>query len=581
MIKTSSFIKLMTASLLTGCAGESGKEPGEGPDMNVILIMTDDQGYGDLSCHGNPVLQTPNLDKLYSESVRFTDFHVAPMCTPTRGQLMTGRDAMDNGASFVCIGRSMMRRGLPTMAKIFSGSGYQTGLFGKWHLGDSYPHRPMDEGFRKVIRHGAWGITSIPDYFGNDYFDDTYFHNGTYEKYDGYCTDVWFREAMQWMKEKHQEGEKFFCYLPTNVPHVPHWVAEEYASPYEGKGPAKFYGMIANLDENVGRLEQFLKKTGLRENTLLIFMTDNGTSSGDKVFNAGMRGKKRSIYEGGHRVPLFIRWPAGGIGGGRDIGHLTQCQDLLPTLVDICGLKVPAETEFDGVSLDFLLRDKKAVFPDSARMLVVQYGPSDLEKYDATVMWKKWRLVRGDELYRIDLDPGQQENLIDRYPDIAGEMQEFYEKWWDDTYSQFQKVRYIDIGTDQANPMMLYSSDWLGSYADNFGNLSAGDRIGWWNVIVKQAGDYTFTLWRWPPEAGTALDAALEGPQGKGKAVPIREARLTIGDVDETKPAPPGTKSVSFTVDLTEGKQVLRTWFNNAEGEPLCSAYYLKVERQE
>ena len=159
---------------------------------NVILVMTDDQGYGDLSVHGNPVLKTPNLDRLHSQSVRFTDFHVAPMCTPTRGQLLTGRDAMDNGATFVCLGRSMMRGTLPTMADIFAASDYQTGLFGKWHLGDSHPHRPLDRGFQTVVRHGAWGITSIPDDFGNDYFDDTYRHTGRLEKYKGYCTDVWF-----------------------------------------------------------------------------------------------------------------------------------------------------------------------------------------------------------------------------------------------------------------------------------------------------------------------------------------------------------------------------------------------------
>ena len=227
VMRINNVLGLILLFLLAGCLNESKQESDGASGLNVILVMTDDQGYGDLSCHGNPVLKTPNLDKLYEECIRFTDFHVAPMCTPTRGQLLTGRDAMDNGATFVCLGRSMIRQELPTMADMFVGEGYRTGLFGKWHLGDSYPHRPIDRGFQEVVRHGAWGITSIADYFGNDYFNDIYKHNGKHEAYSGYCTDVWFREAMNWMKERHHADENFFCYIPTNVPHRPHWVADE------------------------------------------------------------------------------------------------------------------------------------------------------------------------------------------------------------------------------------------------------------------------------------------------------------------------------------------------------------------
>jgi arylsulfatase A-like enzyme len=200
---------------------------------NVVFVLTDDQGSGDLSCHGNPVLKTPNLGQLREESVRFTDFHVAPVCTPTRGQLMIGRDALVNGATFVCRGRSLIRHDLPTMAEIFSDSGYRTGHFGKWHLGDSYPHRPLDRGFEETIHHGAWGITSIADFWGNDYWDDTYKHNRKLERYQGNCTDVWFDEAMAWMKKPKDAGQPFFCYLPTNYPHSPHWADKSYLAPYE------------------------------------------------------------------------------------------------------------------------------------------------------------------------------------------------------------------------------------------------------------------------------------------------------------------------------------------------------------
>lgn len=563
------FISLATRGGLPGAARP-----------NVLVVMTDDQGYGDLSCHGNPVLKTPNLDRLHDRSVRFTDFHVAPMCTPTRGQLLTGRDALDNGATFVCLGRSMVRRAVPTLPEMLRRAGYRTALFGKWHLGDSYPHRPLDRGFEKVVRHGAWGITSIPDYFPNDYFDDTYYTDGKPVKYRGYCTDVWFEEAMTWMAEKGEAGEPFFAYLATNVPHSPHWVKDHYSDPYRGRGPAKFFGMIANLDENMGRLETFLEEKGLRENTILVFLTDNGTAAGEKVFNAGMRGKKRSLYEGGHRVPLFVRWPAGGLGDPRDIDTLAHVQDLAPTLLDLLGIETPEDASFDGTSLAALLRGSRSGLPDPDRKLVIQYQHAP-RKWDAAVLWKTWRLVHGEELYQIDRDPGQETDIAGEHPGIVTALRAHYESWWREVQAPLAEPRSIDLGSDQANPTTLYSSDWLGSYADNSYNLRQGNHVGWWNVIVTRPGTYEFTLSRWPFEAKAALDASLVLPEGgAGRAVPIREARLAIGKHDLRKPAPPGTKSVSFTVGLEPGKQILRSWFHDADGKPLCSAYYLRVERK-
>ena len=188
---------------------------------NVIFILTDDQGYGDLSYTGNPVLRTPALDRLQAESVRFTDFHVCPVCTPTRGELLTGRDALRNGATFVCMGRSLLRADLPTAADIFAANGYRTGHFGKWHLGDNYPYRPQDRGFQETIWHPSWGITSAADFFGNDYFDDIYRHRDTMEEFRGYCTDVWFEQATAWIRRCRRGGDPFFAYIATNAPHGP------------------------------------------------------------------------------------------------------------------------------------------------------------------------------------------------------------------------------------------------------------------------------------------------------------------------------------------------------------------------
>ena len=207
---------------------------------------------------GNPVVRTPHVDTLHRESVRFTQFHSAPMCTPTRSQLMSGMDCLRNGAMATSCGRSQLREGIPTIADAFSGGGYQTGIFGKWHLGYSYPFRPMDRGFREAVYFNGFGLTGAGDFWDNDYFDTRYYRNGRPQRGRGYCTDIWFDQAMQWMDGCRSRREPFFCYLPLNAPHFPEWVAENYRRPYEGKGPAEYFGMVANIDDNVGRLEAFL-----------------------------------------------------------------------------------------------------------------------------------------------------------------------------------------------------------------------------------------------------------------------------------------------------------------------------------
>ena len=582
----------MSAGLTPTCRGTLGQTArlGEGRERaadkpNVILLLTDDQGYGDLSCHGNGVLRTPNLDKLHRQSIRFTDFHVAPMCTPTRGQLMSGLDALRNRARHVCGGLTMLRPDVPTMGDIFNAGGYRTGIFGKWHLGDSYPYLPQYRGFQEAVHHKSWGITSAADYWGNDYFDDTYYHNGKPEKYQGYCNDVWFRLAMQWIGGCAAKKEPFFCYLPTNVPHGPHFVAEGYAAPYRKAGlPAAFFGMIANLDENVGKLLAMLDQTGLADNTILIFMTDNGGTPGTKVFNAGMRGAKTSLYDGGHRVPCFVRWPGGGLREPADIGELTTCQDLLPTLIDLCGLKAPPDARFDGVSLAGLLRGSQGDQPPCSgnaladRMVVVQYH-IEIPKWNSTVMWRKWRLVKGEELYDIGGDPGQKVNVAELHPDVVKAMREHYERWWTQVEPIAKEPCYVHIGADKENPTTLTCADWYMIYADNFGHLQGGNNSHW-NILVERDGQYELTLSRWPAEADTALDAPLKGPSGQGKALPIAKARLKINQFDESKSVASNDKSVTFAVSLRAGKGRLQTWFYDKADNELCGAYYARVCRK-
>ena len=563
---------------------------------NVILIMTDDQGYGDYSCHGNPLLKTPSLDKLHAESIRLTDFHVAPMCTPTRGQLMTGMDAMRNGATAVCQGRSMMGNGIKLMPEYFAEAGYATGHFGKWHLGDSYPHRPQDRGFQETVHHMAWGITSLADHFGNSYWDPWLRHNGTEKQYKGYCTDIFFSEAMDWMKEQKEADTPFFIYLPTNTPHVPNWVDEEYSKPYSDVGtyngvevPADFYGMIANIDENMGKLDAFLKKEGLKDNTLLIYLNDNGTQSkaASEIYNAGMQGYKRGMLDGGHRVACFWRWPDG-LKAGKDINDLTQVQDILPTLAELCDLPKPS-SDINGTSLAKRLQGKQTKLDD--RKIVIQYSNREVSaiRWDhAIVLWDKWRLVGPDKLYNIANDPHQDNNVVKQYPDIADAMREHYEAWYAEARIRFDKPRYITVGSDMDRSLILYANDWQGGYCDNPPNLVAADTMGYWDIEVAEAGTYEFELRRWPEISKLPLSAGIQGEEilsyrpfsGYVGERPIHYANIQVAGFQATKVPGEEATHATFAAKLGAGKTKLSTLFSDIDGNPLCSAIYVKVTRK-
>lgn len=579
-------------------------------------MLSDDQGYGDFSCHGNPSLKTPNLDRMHSQSVPLTDFHVAPMCTPTRGQLMTGCDALHTGASSVCAGRSFIRRGYPTMAEIFATSGYRTALFGKWHLGDSYPNLPNNRGFQETIYHLGWGITSMADLWCNDYFDGRFRHNGELKRYPGYCTDVWFDNTMQWIRERATAKEPFFVYLPTNAPHGPLWVADKYRQPYlDQKRPhalASFFGMIANIDENMGKLDRLLDETGVRDNTIVIYFHDNGGTAGVPFYNAGMRGKKTTYYEGGHRAACFIQWPKGAtdgrLGAARDVDTLTQVQDLLPTLMEWCGLKASGAT-FDGTSLANLLKPKVKMSnaaqsqanaqgvlqldvlneanPLAERTLVVQYGQNP-EKWQSAVLWHKWRLVHGEELYDLASDPAQETNVAEKNPEVFNKLRADYESWWAGVEPKLQDFTPISLGAEEENPVCLSAADWANVYCDNMKDLRTGKAENApWNVIVERDGNYEISLRRWPQEADAPIAGsvpefkAVDGTLPEGVALPIAKARLKIDGFDQTLPVSADAKSVNFTVDLKAGpKTEMQTWFYDADGKELCGAYFTYVERK-
>ncbi len=419
---------------------------------NIILVMTDDQGYGDLACHGNPIIQTPHIDAFYKQAVRFTDFHVSPTCAPTRSSLMTGRHEFKNGVTHTINERERMTQKAFTTAQLLKSAGYATGIFGKWHLGDEAEYQPNKRGFDEVFIHGAGGIGqtyvgSCGDAPGNKYFNPAILHNGVFEKTQGYCTDVFFGQALKWIDASRTKGQPFFAYITPNCPHAPLDCPPEHEAKYTDKVPpnvAKFYGMITNIDDNFGALTAKLKEWGLERDTLVIFMTDNGSATGSRTFNAGMRGAKGSPYQGGTRVPALWRWPAG-FAGGRDIPALAAHIDVFPTFAEITGAKVPAEFagQVEGRSLLALLKDEKSTWPD--RVLITHVGrwekgqAAESHYAACSVRNSRFTLVNAPrqgetwELFDLQADPGETKNVIGEHPDVARKLRAQLDKFWIET----------------------------------------------------------------------------------------------------------------------------------------------------
>lgn len=567
---------------------------------NVIVVITDDQGYGDLSCHGNPVLKTPNIDDLYGQSIRLVDYHVAPTCSPTRAALQSGHWTNRTGVWHTIMGRSMLRENEPTIGQVFQDAGYATGMFGKWHLGDNYPFRPEDRGYSEVLRHGGGGVGQTPDFWDNAYFDGSYWHNGTPVPVKGYCSDVFFDYAMKFIKREKDAGKPFLAYIATNAPHGPFHAPVEFAKPYvddHDVGLANFYGMIANIDDNVGRLREFLAAEGLADNTIFIFTTDNGTARGDKVFNAKMRGKKGSQYDGGHRVPFFLHWPGGEMSNPTDVRPLAHAVDVLPTLIDLCGIDAPENIEFDGRSIASLLRGQPDPDVDWDDRILV----TDSQRVKDPIMWKsssvmtsRWRLIDGKELYDMKNDPGQKLDLASAYPAEVRRLREFYQGWWEELEPTFKQSTSIYLGHPNENPARLTSHDWITTKSTpwNQSHIRRGlddeSVTGFWNVKVVKAGKYEIRLRRWPKETNVGINAAME----PGQPVPGTKAyRLTPGrkfDLSKATVEIAG-KSLSATFDkdaveavitteLPEGTTELSAQFHGADGNTV-GAYYAYIER--
>jgi arylsulfatase len=434
---------------------------------NIILVMPDDVGVGDYACLGNPVIHTPSVDAFKKQSLAFTQFHVSPTCSPCRSSLLSGRHEFKNGVTHTILERERMSLKTFTLAQMLKSTGYTTGIFGKWHLGDEEAYRPESRGFDEVYSHGGGGIGqtypgSCGDAPGNTNIDPALWHNGTWEKTTGYCTDLFFAQATKWMDGARSEKKPFFAYIPLNAAHGPHVVPKEYYQQYLGKPgvseeTAKFLGMVENIDTNFGKMLATLREWGIEDNTLVIYFTgDNGGTAGKGIFNGGLHGGKGTPYQGGTRATAFFRWPGGKIPAGVECDALSAHLDIFPTLAELTGAKLSDEVkqQVEGRSLLPLLTNPKAEWPD--RTLVHHVGrwakgnAADSKFRNSAIQNTRFTLVNNKELYDIKADPGETKNVIADHPDVVASLRAAYDRWWGEVQPLLVNENVIGL---KMNPM--------------------------------------------------------------------------------------------------------------------------------
>lgn len=497
---------------------------------NVLLVLTDDQGFGDFSVNGNPHLQTPHIDELAAAGVRFDRFYVSTFCAPTRAALLTGRYPQRCGVWGVTHGKESLRPSEITIAEALRSAGYRTACFGKWHNGEHIPHTPLSQGFDKFF--------GILNGHTNNYFDATLVRGHTPESTRGFIADVLTDEAIQFVTSSEQP---FFCFLSFPTPHSPFQVADRFYDKFRKQGfseeESAFFGMCENVDENVGRILQVLKQEGLERDTIVLFLTDNGGTTGVPIFNAGMREGKTSVHEGGSRVPLFIRWPAR-FPAGKTIGEITAHIDLYPTLLELCGVSIPDEQPaLDGKSVVPLMDDRNAEWPE--RVLFTHNPISERNRYPGAVRSQRYRLVKKIEgpaggsaavendksasawqLYDMEADAGETRDLADQLPDLVAEMSQQYEQWLDLVRGVPMERYPIELGHAGENPITLHAHEAYVSGGVRFssGNGYAHDFLTEWvtpaarvafDVDVLHPCEYEATLLYGCPESDAGAEIRL------------------------------------------------------------------------
>ncbi len=478
---------------------------------NVIIVITDDQGYGDIGYNGNPHLITPNLDKFAGESIRFNNFNVSPVCAPTRSSLLTGRYSLRTGVTDTYNGGAIMSSNEITLAEIFNENNYKTGIFGKWHLGDNYPSRPSDQGFQESLIHLSGGIGQVGDFTNyykgsTSYYDPILWLNNKQEKYSGYCSDIFTDEAIKFIEDN--KDNQFFCYLSFNAPHTPLQVPEKYYQMYKDIDPTningeslemteknildakKIYGMVTNIDENFGKLINKLDELNLKENTIVIFMTDNGPQQPRYVSN--LKGLKSQVYNGGIKVPFYLNFPKIH-NEGIDLDFFSAHIDVLPTIAKLCDLPIPNDRKIDGIDLfDNNINKKERDFfsywtrksPELYKNISLNSGNYKLvgnTNYNSE--------IEDFELYNLEMDPYESENLIIKEKPVALEMKSRMDEIYNELINSknlIDKPR-ISIGTINENPTFLNRNDASGQR----GIWSQNEVFGFWKVSIDP-GIYDF-----------------------------------------------------------------------------------------
>jgi arylsulfatase A-like enzyme len=571
--KRREFLKLGLLSSLSTLAAPVLSCMGKNPTRpNVILLITDDQGYGDFGHTGNPIIQTPNLDALAKDSAEMSNYYVSPVCAPTRACLMTGRYNYRTRAIDTFVGRAMMDTEEVTVAEILNKAGYATGIFGKWHLGDNFPMRPQDQGFEETLVHRGGGIGQPSDPVGGEgkYTDPILFHNGKQERRKGYCTDIYYRNALKWIKKQTKAGRNFFAYVPSNAPHGPyHDVPPELLEKYKQmnlesdqfpqdighKLPektdtdklARIFAMITNIDENVGRLRKELENLGLDQNTLIIFMVDNGPNT--RRYVAGMQGSKTWVHEGGVHSPLFVCYPPTlqpGFKNDRVVAHI----DMLPTILEVCGVKKPLDLKLDGKSFWPLLKGENPQWPDRNIVIQAHRGDEPVLYHNFMLRNQKWKLLHGSgfgiesfeggpkfELYDMENDPLEMNNLAAQLPDKLAELKTAYEKWFKDVGStrpdNYGPAR-IFIGTEYENPVVLTRQDWRHTK----GRPWAPDSNGSWKLFAAATGKFNIRVRFKPADSDGKLivncaDQEFAGTISKGQTqFKVKSVLIKKGNLD-------------------------------------------------
>lgn len=493
---------------------------------NVILIMTDDQGIGDFGFMGNPYVKTPNLDQLAAESLNLTNFYVSPVCAPTRASLMTGRFYERTGIYDTYNGGAIMSQDEVTIAEVLSENGYRTAIFGKWHLGDNYPYRPIDQGFQEALVHRGGGMGQpgdYPNFFAGDssYFNPTLFHNGIPEKRKGYCSDVFSSAAIEFIKDHKASGsdQPFFVYLPYNAPHTPLQLPQEYYDMYKDvefdidafevrddavermteqdiESAKRVYGMVTNIDDNIGLIMDVLEQENLEKNTIVVFLTDNGPQQ--VRYKLGLRERKSSVYSGGVRVPCLIRYPEKYQPNDEMDIRLAHI-DLFPSILNLCGIEQPNH-QIDGRNFVDLNEEELTNFTE--RTFLYEWGRG------FPVRYRNFAAIQGDfklvgntglnseigefELYNLSSDPYEKSNLINENTAKASGLKNSMDAWYWEIINEKNNNRVFPayIGSENENPAVLNRNDAKGTPVA----WRQEDVLGYWDVKVVQDARYDVTL---------------------------------------------------------------------------------------